>query len=177
MLNNKNEMKALTLLTVAALPDGAHLDALMSALYETNCAALTDLADVFEELTAEELITLSIAPDGAKQCTVSAKGASILPELSALLADGVRIEATRAVLRAYERLTGGTTYGSRTETANGGTYLVCYAQKNGKETAALRLYFDSEKDARAAKHNFEKRPQTVINALTALLTGDAGLLL
>lgn len=186
MLNDKNELKILALMVVADAPDGLNPDALMSAMLDSGCGTLTEIADVFEELLSKELLALARDENGAKCCILTEMGKTILPELASVLTGSVSEQAKRDVLRAYEALTGGMSYSSLIEAAekneNGkentpGVYLICTAKRGTAVTAQVRLFFENRNDALTAQRNFERRPQAVINAITASVTGNADFLM
>ena len=189
MLNDKNELKILALMVVADAPDGLNPDALMSAMLDSGCGTLTEIADVFEELLSKELLALARDENGAKCCILTDMGKTILPELASVLTGSVSEQAKRGVLRAYEALTGGMSYSSLIEAAekakNGkeskenavGVYLICTAKRGTAVTAQVRLFFENRNDALTAQRNFERRPQAVINAITASVTGNADFLM
>ncbi len=178
MITDKSSIKALTLLVVSQMNHDVNPDILMSAMLEADCAALSDLVDVIEELVADELLTLTATQSGAKKCSVSDKGMSIMPELADFLPDGIRQAAIRNVIRAYESIAGLADYFSHVEKADdGGYFLVCTEEKSGKNTVEVRMYFPTEKETLAAQRVFEQRPAAVIDGVRAVLTGNADLLM
>lgn len=178
MFHDIEHIKALTIFLLSGFENGARLHSLIAAIFRAEYADDTSLALAFEEMADDGLITLEKSPTGTQLCRLSPKGRLIVPEASQLIAAGVRNEVGRTVKRFYEELTGGPEYVSETEPAeDGGTYLICKAFNDGKTTAEIRMYFSLKEEALAAKRNFEKRPQAVINAVTASVTGNADFML
>ena len=71
----------------------------------------------------------------------------------------------------------GIEYASSVKTDSNGTHFCCSAVQNGKVLTQIDLLLDDEKTAYAAKQNFDKRPEEILRALKAGLTGKADFLL
>ena len=121
----------------------------------------------------ESLITFSANTASPKHCTVSDLGKSFLAELAAAVPE----EAVRAVKREYDSLMQGIEYASSVKTDSNGTHFCCSAVQNGKVLTQIDLLLEDEKTAYAAKQNFDKRPEEILRALKAVLTGKADFLL
>ena len=170
---NTEQLRILILQVVQAYPQGVNADFLLAAVYHAAVADFIDLPDVMEHLAHESLITFSANTASPKHCTVSDLGKSVLAELAAAVPE----EAVRAVKREYDSLMQGIEYASSVKTDSNGTHFCCSAVQNGKVLSQIDLLLEDEKTAYAAKQNFDKRPEEILRALKAVLTGKADFLL
>ncbi len=169
---NAEQLRILVLLVLERYPSGVNADALLSAVYHAAVAELTDLPDVMERLAKENLIVFSDGkPD--KVCVLTTLGHSVALELK----NDVPENAFRAVVREYEGITEGMNYSSSVRTDETGAYFSCSAKEKGRILAEITLLFDDEKAAYTAKCNFDKRPDAILRAFGAVLSGNADFLL
>ncbi|MBP5245205.1 MAG: DUF4364 family protein [Clostridia bacterium] len=175
MFTDKNEIKAVTLSVASSLSKSVSPDLLISSVLASGLVNLTDLTDCFLELCENGLIEIAEI-DGAKTCSITQKGISILPELSVFITPAVSDQIKRSALRYYDSVTSGTKYYSRIERTENGYLFVAGCTKNDEKTFEAKLAFADEKDAISAKKNFELRPQSAVNAAIASITGEVDLL-
>ena len=166
MLKDINQIKALTLL-VSSKIGRASSDEIISALLASECADIADITDAFVFLTEDGFISLS---DGGKMSEISEKGKAILPDLLSLFGAGVAEKMLEKALRFHK---GAEFFADKSE-ADGRFMLVCKSSEKGRADSEIRLYFDDENDAIRAKINFLKRPDAVMGAVKASVTGNVG---
>ena len=166
MLKDINQIKALTLL-VSSKIGRASSDEIISALLASECADIADITDAFVFLTEDGFISLS---DGGKMCEISEKGKAILPDLLSLFGAGVAEKMLEKALRFHK----GAEFFADISEADGRFMLVCKSSEKGRADSEIRLYFDDENDAIRAKINFLKRPDAVMGAVKASVTGNVG---
>ena len=163
MLKDINQIKALTLL-VSSKIGRASSDEIISALLASECADIADITDAFVFLTEDGFISLS---DGGKMSEISEKGKAILPDLLSLFGAGVAEKMLEKALRFHK----GAEFFADISEADGRFMLVCKSSEKGRADSEIRLYFDDENDAIRAKINFLKRPDAVMGAVKASVTG------
>lgn len=166
MLKDINQIKALTLL-VSSKIGRASSDEIISALLASECADIADITDAFVFLTEDGFISLS---DGGKMSEISEKGKAILPDLLSLFGAGVAEKMLEKALRFHK----GAEFFADISEADGRFMLVCKSSEKGRADSEIRLYFDDENDAIRAKINFLKRPDAVMGAVKASVTGNVG---
>ena len=166
MLKDINQIKALTLL-VSSKIGRASSDELISALLASECADIADITDAFVFLTEDGFISLS---DGGKICEISEKGKAILPDLLSLFGTGVAEKMLEKALRFHK----GAEFSADISEADGRFVLVCKSFEKGRAAGEIILYFDDENEAIRAKINFLKRPDAVMGAVKASVTGNVG---
>ena len=166
MLKDINQIKALTLL-VSSKIGRASSDEIISALLASECADIADITDAFVFLTEDGFISLS---DGGKMSEISEKGKAILPDLLSLFGAGVAEKMLEKALRFNK----GADFFADISEADGRFMLVCKSSEKGRADSEIRLYFDDENDAIRAKINFLKRPDAVMGAVKASVTGNVG---
>lgn len=172
MITDKNDVKTLFMITLSHIGE-AFSDSLMSALLDTGLTNITSLTDALEELIRDELIVLENAQGKTEKiCRLSEKGKIILPELELLLPPGVAESAKRDTRRFYEEIISGTEYFSTLKKEADGFTLTCTQTEKRNAVCNISLFFRDEKSAVLAKKNFETRPQAVINAVKASITGN-----
>ena len=166
MIKDIKQLKALTLLVLSKLGK-TDVDGLISALLATELADIADVTDVFVSLTEDGLIELA---DGGKLCAISAMGKEILPELASFLGAGVADEALEKALRFHK----GAEYTADIKQTENGFLLVCRSLERGNLVCEINMLFDDENEAIHAKINFLKRPDAVMGAVKASVTGNVG---
>ena len=166
MLKDINQIKALTLL-VSSKIGRASSDEIISALLASECADIADITDAFVFLTEDGFISLT---DGGKMSEISEKGKAILPDLLSLFGAGVAEKMLEKALRFHK----GAEFFADISEADGRFMLVCKSSEKGRADSEIRLYFDDENDAIRAKINFLKRPDAVMGAVKASVTGNVG---
>ena len=166
MLKDINRIKALTLL-VSSKIGRASSDELISALLASECADIADITDAFVFLTEDGFISLS---DGGKMSEISEKGKAILPDLLSLFGAGVAEKMLEKALRFHK----GAEFFADISEADGRFMLVCKSFEKGRADSEIILYFDDENEAIRAKINFLKRPDAVMGAVKASVTGNVG---
>ena len=166
MLKDINRIKALTLL-VSSKIGRASSDELISALLASECADIADITDAFVFLTEDGFISLS---DGGKMSEISEKGKAILPDLLSLFGAGVAEKMLEKALRFHK----GAEFFADISEADGRFMLVCKYFEKGRADSEIILYFDDENEAIRAKINFLKRPDAVMGAVKASVTGNVG---
>ena len=166
MLKDINRIKALTLL-VSSKIGRASCDELISALLASECADIADITDAFVFLTEDGFISLS---DGGKMSEISEKGKAILPDLLSLFGAGVAEKMLEKALRFHK----GAEFFADISEADGRFMLVCKSFEKGRADSEIILYFDDENEAIRAKINFLKRPDAVMGAVKASVTGNVG---
>ncbi len=174
MFITAEQLQVLFLLLLSEFPDGVNADFLLSAIYHAKVADPIELSEVIEKADERGLVEFS---DASKKCGLSERGRSILADARHLLADGVREEAIRAVLREYDALLGKSVFSCSVTVEENGCFLTCTEKIGDAAVGSLTLRFDDEKSARFAKHRFDKNPKGVWNTVRAVLTGDADFLL
>lgn len=174
MFITAEQLQVLFLLLLSEFPNGVNADILLSAIFHAKVADPIELSEIIEKAADRGLVEFSGTP---KICTLSERGRSILSDAKQLLADGVREEALRAVLREYDALLGKSVFSCSVKTDEGGCFLTCTEKVGDATVGSLTLRFDDEKSARLAKHRFDKNPKGVWNTVRAVLTGDADFLL
>ena len=166
MLKDINRIKALTLL-VSSKIGRASSDEIISALLASECADIADITDAFVFLTEDGFISLS---DGGKMSEISEKGKAILPDLLSLFGAGVAEKMLEKALRFHK----GAEFFADISEADGRFMLVCKSFEKGRADSEIILYFDDENEAIRAKINFLKRPDAVMGAVKASVTGNVG---
>ena len=166
MLKDINQIKALTLLASSKI-GRASSDEIISALLASECADIADITDAFVFLTEDGFISLS---DGGKMSEISEKGKAILPDLLSLFGAGVAEKMLEKALRFHK----GAEFFADISEADGRFMLVCKSFEKGRADSEIRLYFDDENEAIRAKINFLKRPDAVMGAVKASVTGNVG---
>lgn len=167
MLKDINQIKALTLL-VSSKTGSTTSDELISALLASECADIADITDAFVFLTEDGFISLS---DGGKMCEISEKGKAILPDLLSLFGAGVAEKMLEKALRFHK----GAEYTAEIHQSCDGRFMLsCSAFEKGQVVSEINMFFDDENEAIRAKINFLKRPDAVIGAVKASVTGNIG---
>lgn len=166
MIKDVNQLKALTLLVLSKLGK-TDVDGLISALLATELTDIADATDIFVFLTEDGLIELT---DNGKKCSVSETGKDIIPELSSFLGTGVADEALEKALRFNK----GAEYFAEISQRDGGFVLCCRSYERGRLVCEVNIYFNDENEAIHAKINFLKRPDAVMGAVKASVTGNVG---
>ncbi len=166
MLKDINQIKALILL-VSSKIGRASSDEIISALLAPECADIADITDAFVFLTEDGFISLS---DGGKMSEISEKGKAILPDLLSLFGAGVAEKMLEKALRFHK----GAEFFADISEADGRFMLVCKSFEKGRADSEIILYFDDENEAIRAKINFLKRPDAVMGAVKASVTGNVG---
>jgi len=166
MLKDINQIKALTLL-VSSKIGRASSDEIISALLASECADIADITDAFVFLTEDGFISLT---DGGKMSEISEKGKAILPDLLSLFGAGVAEKMLEKALRFHK----GAEFFADISEADGRFMLVCKSFEKGRADSEIILYFDDENEAIRAKINFLKRPDAVMGAVKASVTGNVG---
>ncbi|MBQ8759534.1 MAG: DUF4364 family protein [Clostridia bacterium] len=166
MIKDINQVKALTLL-VSSKIGSVSSDELISTMLATEISDIANITDAFVFLCQDGLLVMSA--DG-KNCCISDTGKAILPDLLPLLGAGVAEEVQSKALRFHK----GAEYGADVREEDGRFVLTCSCFENGRTDCEIKLYFDSENDALRAKVNFLKRPEAVMGAVKASVTGNIG---
>ena len=166
MIKDEKQLKALTILVLSKLGK-TDIDGFISVLLATELADIAGVTDVFVALTEDGLIELT---DEGKGCTVSAMGKEILPELSSFLGAGVADEAVEKALRFSK----GAEYSADILQSENGFLLSCRSFERGKLVCEINMLFADENEAIHAKINFLKRPDAVMGAVKASVTGNVG---
>ena len=176
MLNKPEEIRAITLLIISYLGNELDSENLMPAVLATGLMDMTDYIDCIESLNRDNLIFI-MKSAGKERLGITKKGKSILPELQSFIPEGIRDEAIRCAWRYYEALVNGIEYYSRIDKQDEQFYLVTGVKVNKRVTCEAMAYFETEKEALAARKNCETRPQTVINTILAAMTGDVNFIM
>lgn len=176
LITDKNQVKALILIISSELSQVSS-DELISSVLATDLVSITNITDAFEQLISDGLLGLNKNADGAKACTVTEKGKSILSELELLLPAGIREQAKRSAARFYKANKSAEEYFSKIKKESDGYTLTCVHTVHKAEVCRVTLHFATEKEAVLAKNNFELRPETVIANINAAVTGKVEYLL
>ena len=166
MIKDIKQLKALTLLVLSKLGK-TDVDGLISALLATELTDIADVTDVFVSLTEDGLIELA---DGGKVCDISAMGKEIIPELASFLGAGVADDALEKALRFHK----GAEYTADIKQTENGFLLSCRSFERGSLVCEINMLFGDENEAIHAKINFFKRPDAVMGAVKASVTGNVG---
>ena len=166
MLKDINQIKALTLLVSSKIGNTSS-DDLISALLASECADIADITDAFVFLTEDGFISLS---DGGRSCVISEKGKAILPDLMSLFGAGV----AEAALEKALRFSKGAEYTAEIKQTENGFLLSCRSFERNRLVCETNIFFDDENEAIHAKINFLKRPDAVMGAVKASVTGNVG---
>lgn len=172
MITDKTHVKALTLM-IASEIKCVLSDELIAAVLATELVSVPDIADAFEELVSDGLLELK----SDKTVIITEKGCSIFSELEALIPTGIREQAKRDALRFHAANVCGEEFFSKIAESDGEFILTCIRRVNKKETGRVELNFKTEKEAILAKNNFETRPNAVMNAVYAAVTGKIDFLM
>ena len=172
LITDKTHIKVLTLMIATELQD-ASSDALIAATLATELVSVPDIADAFEELIADKLLELK--PD--KTVSVTDKGDSVFSELEGLIPTGIMEQAKRNALRFHTANICKEEFFSKISESDGEYILTCKHTLNKKEVGCVILSLKTEKEAVLAKNNFEARPNTVMKAVCAAVTGNVDFLM
>lgn len=165
MIKDMNKIKAITLFLSDRVKKTT-CDRLIASLISTGELDVADITDAFLFLTEDGL--LSVSED--KYCELSAMGKEILPDLSSILDDGAYMPVIEEAVRFHN----GTEYEATVSAVDERYILCCTVYENRQPTCVIELYFEDENDAIRAKMNFLKRPDAVIKAVRASVTGNVG---
>ncbi len=170
MLKKQQEIRALILLSCNYIQENINVAYLQTALLSLDNFDMTDYIDSFDSLIADGL--LSYNSQDKNYCLLTDTGKSILTELNSLFSDGLIDDAIRRMWRYYESLESGVEYFCDTEECDKGCYLNLGVKINGKTTCSTRVFYADKRDAFCAKKNVQTRPQAVINAILASVSGN-----
>jgi len=176
MLNKPEEIRALTLLIISYLGNELDSNNLQPAVLATGLFDMTDYVDCIDTLNRDNLIFI-LKSGGKERCGITKKGKSILPELQSFIPDGIRDEALRCAWRYYEALVNGIEYYAEVEKCRDGFYVTTGVKVNSRVTCEAKSFFETEKEALAAKKNCDTRPQAVVNTILAAITGDVNFIM
>ena len=174
MNNETLGIKAFLAAVCDALGNGIRAEALIQAVADTLPTDVESAAAAFESMLAEGLITE--AADG-KGISLSPTGKSAAKEFAALLYETTRKDGVPTAVRAYAAYTGGARYEANVEKTEDGYSLVCGEYRGQTAVSEVRLCFDTERAAYAAKKHFDAAPDTLCDNIRAMVTGDMGYLL
>ena len=170
---NAEQLRVLVLRVLTEYPDGLDADSLLAAVYHAEVADFTDIPDVMDRLAHDGLI-VSEKRNNTKSCVITKIGREVATELK----NGVPEEAVREVLLEYESISKDIVYSSKVEPASDGSaYFYGKALPGEIILADFCVRFDDEKTAHLAKHNFDRRPDAVLRAVSAVFSGNADFLL
>ncbi len=180
MDSEKNVAKTMLMIAVDTYPCPMSPDTLVQTLLTGKLADVATLTEALESLMESGLLTLE-QDGGEKKCAMTQKGKAILPELETMIPPTGLDELKRKVTLAYRALADGTRYFSRVEKADGEgadgkVYLTVGSCAGDAKPAELRLSFETEKQAQAAKRHFDAHPDRVLATVLAAVTGDVSYL-
>lgn len=170
MINDKKQIKSLILKITEKIGE-ASADLLVSSLLTADFADIATVTDSFEELIADGLIKMS-----GDACSLSDTGKMILPELESYL-PATAVTAISSAVRHYNSASTGSEYTSEIKESDGSFYLTCRYTEKRTTVCEVILRFDEKSAAILAQKNYEKRPDSVIGTVKAVVTGDIGFMM
>ena len=140
---------------------------------ESSGISPAEASDALEELVSDGLALLT--PD--KTCILSTKGKEILPDFFESFKHTALESMAKSALRHIKDRESMIKYESLTEPASDGVYLICRKYEGNIIRAEVRIHFDSEEECAKAKASFDSRSESEINAVMAVITGNADYIL
>ena len=171
MNKDQTTVKAFIVALCARLTAPFSAESVIMAVSDCLPADVEDAASAFEGLLGEGLIT---PQNGEKRgYSLSEAAGGIASELEDLLLPTARTEGLSKAVLAYQANEGGTRYAAKTERTEDGCDTVVGAYRGDKTLLEVRLSFEDEHTAFAAKKQFEAHPEAICAGIRALVTGNA----
>lgn len=173
MQTDKNQNKYLAMLVLSFSKEALSVQDILLALMESSGISPAEASDALEELIEDDLAQLT----QNKMCILSPKGEEILPDFFDSFRHTALESMAKSALTHIKDRESMIKYESLTEPASDGTFLICRKYEGNIVKAEVRIHFDSEEECAKAKASFDSRAEAEINAVMAVITGEADYIL